>query len=116
MSFWEKRSPFSNFFGKFFVNALQEEPKSRMKTTKVFLPSTSEIDLGILDRFYDHHDTFTNFISGCSSVKLEEVIITSPEFKFVTYSLKDVLTFLLQHEHRHINQAIRVKKSEGFPV
>jgi len=116
MSFWEKRSLLSNFFGKFFVKTLQEEPKTRMKTTKVFLPSTSDIDLGIINRFYQRHDTFMNFIASCSSFNLEEIIITSPEFRFVTYNLKDVLTFLVQHEHRHVNQAIRVKKSEGFPA
>lgn len=116
-SFWEKWSPFSTFFGRSFVKALSEEPKTKMKTTKVFLPSTGNIDSGIIERFYQHHDTFMNLISGCcSSIKLEEIIITSPRFRFITYHLKDVLTFLLQHEHRHINQAIRVKKSEGFPA
>jgi uncharacterized damage-inducible protein DinB len=111
MSFWEKKSLFSNFFGRFFVNALQEEAKKKMKTTKVFLPSRSDIDLGIIERFYQHHDTFMNFVASCSSINLEEIIITSPEFRFVTYNLKDVLTFLVQHEHRHINQAIRVKQA-----
>lgn len=115
ISFWEKWSPFTNFFGRFFVTALQEEAKTKMKTTSVFLPFTSDLDLAIVERFYKHHDTFMNFISGCPQNNLEEIIITSPQFSFVTYKLRDVLTFLVQHEHRHINQAIRVKKANGFP-
>lgn len=115
-SFWEKRSPLTNFFGRFFVNNLQEDAKSKMKTTKVFLPSTSNIDLDVIGRFYQHHDTFMDLISKCARLNLEEIVITSPEFRFVTYKLRDVIQFLVQHEHRHINQAIRVKNSEGFPI
>ncbi|HTH56214.1 MAG TPA: DinB family protein [Cyclobacteriaceae bacterium] len=110
-SFWEKWSPFSTFFGKAFVNALSEEPKTKMKTTKVFLPSTSDIDAAIIDRFYQHHDTFMSLISRCAQINLEGVVLTSPGFRFITYHLEDVLTFLIQHEHRHINQAIRVKEA-----
>lgn len=115
ISCWEKWSPFTNFFGQFFVRALQEEAKTKMKTTSVFLPSTSDIDLGIMEIFYQHHDMFMNLIAGCSQLNLEEIVITSPQFSFVTYRLKHVIQFLIQHEHRHVNQAIRVKKSDGFP-
>lgn len=35
---------------------------------------------------------------------------------WVTYSLIDALEFLFEHEHRHINQAIRVKETAEFPT
>jgi len=108
-SFWEKHSPFTNFFGRFFINHLQEDVTSKMKTTKVFLPSMSDIGLEVIERFYQRHDTFMGFVSKCAQLNLEEIVITSPEFRFVTYNLRDVIQFLVQHEHRHINQAIRVK-------
>jgi uncharacterized damage-inducible protein DinB len=110
-SFWEKRSPFTTFFGNFFVKHFQEDVKSKMKTTRVFLPSTSDIGLDVVERFYQHHDTFMGFISKCGQLNLAEIVITSPEFRFVTYNLRDVIQFLVQHEHRHINQAIRVKSA-----
>jgi hypothetical protein len=34
---------------------------------------------------------------------------------WVTYSLRDALQFLFEHEHRP-NQAIRVKETPGFPT
>ena len=33
----------------------------------------------------------------------------------VTYNLRDAVTLLTTHKHRHISQAMRVKMSEGFP-
>ena len=46
---------------------------------------------------------------------MDKTIITSPPVQFVTYSLRDAFQFLIQHEHRHINQAIRVKVNRSFP-
>ena len=42
--------------------------------------------------------------------------ISSPVSKFVTYSLRNAITLLIQHEHRHINQAIKVKANKNFPT
>jgi hypothetical protein len=33
----------------------------------------------------------------------------------ITYGLRDALQFLMQHEHRHINQAIKVRENDNFP-
>jgi hypothetical protein len=46
---------------------------------------------------------------------LDKTIITSPVIGFVTYNLRDAFQFLIQHEHRHINQAINVKHDVNFP-
>ncbi|HYV55678.1 MAG TPA: hypothetical protein VE933_13915, partial [Chitinophagaceae bacterium] len=40
---------------------------------------------------------------------------TSPVIRMVTYILRDAFQFLIQHEHRHINQATRVKRNDNFP-
>ena len=46
---------------------------------------------------------------------VDKTIINSPLIPIVTYNLRDTFQFLIQHEHRHINQAIKVKANEGFP-
>ena len=96
------------------TDRLQEQVKKKMKAPKVLLPSVS-IDTGILERFHKHLDSFLNYVAGCDKVNVDKIIITSPAIKIVTYSLRDAITFLIQHEHRHINQAIRVKMNEAFP-
>ena len=116
ISFWEKYSPFTKVSGNFFKDHLQEQVKRKMKAPKVFKPAASNITTGIFDRYYKNLESLLGYIAKCRNVDLDKTIITSPALSIVTYNLRDVFHFLLQHEHRHINQAIRVKMSEGFPT
>ena len=94
---------------------LKAEVGRRMKAPKKFLPAASDIENGILDRYYKNLDEFSNLISKCGNIDLDRTIITSPAVSLLTYSLRDALQFLMQHEHRHINQAIRIKRNDKFP-
>ncbi len=116
MSFWEKRSPFSRLMGKMLAEQMQEKVKKRVKAPKIFMPSFSQIDLGVLERFHKHLDSLLEYIAACKTVDLDTTYISSPVSKFITYSLRHAITILIQHEHRHINQAIRVKQAKEFPL
>jgi hypothetical protein len=115
MSRWEKWSPFSGFLGKMLANQLQENAVKKLNAPRMFLPAESNIDPGVLDRFHKHLDTLRNCITGCQHADLDKTHITSPAIKFVTFSLRNAITILAQHEHRHINQAISVKNAKQFP-
>lgn len=115
MTSWERWSPFSGICGRILVNKLQEQVKKKMKAPGIFVPSASNSDIGILERFHEHLDHLMDYIVACDKTDLDQIKITSPPIKFVTYSLRNAIKLLVQHEHRHINQAIRVKGSEGFP-
>ena len=112
-SIWQKYSPLSGLFGWTLKDQMKEQVKRGMKTSPIFYPTTSAIDLDVVDRYLSNLDTFLNYISTFR--KLRGTIITSPVSPFITYSLRDCLIFLITHEHRHINQAIRVKEMDGFP-
>jgi len=115
MSFWEKSSPFSSLFGKILTSQVQEFSKKKLKTPAVFYPSEDHIDAVILERFYKHLDTLLEYIASFTEVDVDKIHITSPALKFVTYSLRKAIILLLQHEHRHINQAIAVTQLKEFP-
>jgi DinB superfamily len=115
MTFWEKWNPFSILFGRILVNQLKEKVKKKLKAPKVLTPSASS-DAGITDRFHTHLDTLLEYITACKTVNVDKTHITSPIFSFVTYSLRNAITILIQHEHRHINQAIKVKQDAAFPT
>lgn len=114
MNFWEKHSPFTRFWGRIFKDQLQEQVKKKLKAPKKIRPATSEIKIEIVNRYQKNLDTFLEYISNCQNVDLDKTVITSPIIQIVTYSLRDALLFLIQHEHRHINQAIRLKINEDF--
>jgi len=115
MSFWERYSPFSRICGRMLKDQLQEEPKKKFIAPKVIQPSASEIKIEIIERYYESLDQFLRYISNCRNIDIDTTIITSPALRMVTYSLKDAFQFLIQHEYRHINQAIRVKRNGDFP-
>ena len=42
--------------------------------------------------------------------------ITSPFMRLMTYSVRDGLSIVVEHEKRHFRQAVRVTETEGFPA
>lgn len=115
MTFWEKYSPFTGLFGKLLKDQLQEQVKRKMKTHIKLTPQTTEKGLHFLNEYIENLDIFQNYISKCIHVDLDKTIVTSPAIKIVTYSLRDAFQFLVEHEHRHIKQAIRVTEDLNFP-
>lgn len=115
MNWWRRNSPFSRVFGKILVNQLSETVKRKMRAPRKFKPDTSNIEGDIILKFNSHLDKLLLLIGSCAEADLDKTIITSPASGIVTYSLKDAVTILVQHLHRHINQAVRVKNEPGFP-
>lgn len=116
MTFWEKWSPFSILFGRMLAQQLQENVSAKLKTPKIFRPGESNIDAGIFERFQKHLDTLLEYISTCRDLDTDKLHITSPVSNFITYSLRNAIKILIQHEHRHINQAAKVKADKNFPA
>jgi len=115
MSFWEKYSPFTAACGRIMKDQLQEQVKRKMIAPAKIRPSASEFKVGIIDRYHKSLDEFLEYISKCINIDIDKTIISSPTLQIVTYSLRDAFYFLIRHEHRHLNQAIRVKNYEAFP-
>ena len=115
MNFWERYSPLSGICGRILKDQLQEQVKKKMTAPEKLQPNTSEKNLAFIEKFHKNWDIFLEYVSNCRNVDIDKTIITSPIIRIVTYSLRDALYFLVQHEHRHINQAIRVKANKRFP-
>jgi len=115
MTNWQRWNPLGIFFGRMLVNQMSEDVKRKVITPKVFRPSENPIDIGVVDRFLKHQDTLLDLIDACRRVDLDKTQITSPVSKVVTYSLRNGILILISHEHRHINQALRVKQHKEFP-
>ena len=103
MDFWEKYSPFSGLCGRILKDRLQEQVKKKMIAPKKIRPNASDKKLDIIENYHKNLDVFLGHISNCRDVDIDKTIITSPTIRIVTYSLRDAFSFLIQHEHRHIN-------------
>ena len=115
MNFWEKYSPFTKIWGNIMKDQMQEQVKRKLKAPKKIQPA-NKATLEVVNQYHISIDQFLENISKCSTIDIDKTIITSPFVSMITYSLRDALQFLVTHEHRHINQAIRVKKNSPFPI
>src|SRR5580765_8511327 len=113
MSSWEKYSTFTRLCGRLLINQLQEQVKTKRKAPKKIQPTSGMANLDIIEGYQKNLERFLTLISNCRNIDLDKTIITSPTIPIVTYNLRDAFQFLLQHEHRHINQAIRAKQNEN---
>jgi len=115
MSIWEKLNPFRNLFGKMLKLQLQETVKKKVKTPAIFAPSEKQIPTAITENYQQHLDQLVVYFSGLSNSDLDKLQITSPVSKMISYSLRYAVTILMQHEFRHINQALFVQALPEFP-
>ena len=54
-------------------------------------------------------------MKATEDLDVEKIIISSPVTKLVTYSLMDAYRIIITHEQRHLLQAKKVSKTDGFP-
>jgi hypothetical protein len=116
MTIYQKYSPLTSFWGKIFKEQLQETVSRKLNAPQKMAPSSSDKPGNFVELYLSNLDTFLILIAGCKQIDLDKTILTSPTLKFVTFSLRDAFEFLITHEHRHINQAIRVKNEFKIPL
>ena len=112
---WEKINPLRSFWGTMLVTQTQERVKKKIKAPRLFHPKLDIPSHDILNRFDEHLDNLFKIINKCKEADLDQVYVTSPVSGLVTYSLRNAITIIIGHERRHISQAIRLKKANGFP-
>lgn len=112
---WEKYSPLSGLWGRLFIRMVQEHSGIRIPAPEMLSPEQSDFSTGIINEYGHNLSTMLQYISKCRTTDIQHVIITSPVSGIITCTLKDIFQLQLQHDHRHINQAIRVKENPSFP-
>lgn len=111
----ERFSPLSGLWGKFLIKALQPESPRKLKTTRKFAPSASDIDARVVEHFAESQKRLAGMAERTAGLDLRRVIVTSPFNGLVTYSLLDAYRGVVAHVRRHFAQARRVTESAGFP-
>lgn len=113
---WERLSPLSGFFGRMVIKSVESQGGRKFKAPAKLLPSSSEVDGRVIERFAEHQDELAKRMLATEDLDLSGIRITSPIAAFVTYSLLDGYRIVVAHERRHFAQARRVTESEAFPT
>ena len=114
-SFYQNLKFVSQFFGNYLIKETGPVVAKPMKSPPAFVPSQSEITASIVSDFEKHQNEFSQLVQQLSKVDLNSTVISSPALGIITYNLTDLLTILMGHEQRHLNQAKNVLNHSSFP-
>jgi hypothetical protein len=114
-TFWESLPWLPAFWGKMLIKAVAPETTRKLKAPKIFQPSTSRVDGAIIRRFIDQQNQVIRYMKATEDLDLEKITISSPVTNLITYSLMDAYRIIVNHEKRHLLQAMRVSEMDGFP-
>ena len=114
-SLLESFSPLSRFFGNLLIGSLKKDGRKFKAPTQNIVPP-SEIDPNILEIFAAHQSELIGKIRRIETTNWNKIKVTSPFMKLITYKLSDGFQIVVEHEKRHLRQAERAIKTDGFPV
>ncbi len=102
--------------GRRFAEALGPGAPRRMKTVRRFAPSASALPSGIVDDFTEQQLELEDVYGQALAVDLTRTRVASPASRLIRFRLGDILVLLANHQERHLGQAERVTKTDGFPT
>ena len=105
----------STWLGKMLFKTVDPATTRKAKSPGVFKPSRSHVPGTPVEAFQRCHAALDNFVEATADVDWHGVRVTSPVSRLLKFRLGDVYRVLSAHAERHVNQAIRVTQSEGFP-
>lgn len=114
-TFWEKNNPFTDYTGKNMIKNLGPEITRKYKAPKLFVPSKTKMNAGILDKFTKQQKEIENLFDILGTDNHSEKVITSPVAGLITLKVRDVMQLIIVHEERHLLQARNILKENNFP-
>jgi hypothetical protein len=112
---WESLPGLPRIWGQMLIKSVSPDATRKQKAPKIFTPTASTVDAGIISRFIDQQERVVSYLNTMTAVDAGRIIITSPVARVITYSLLDACRVIVAHEQRHILQARRVTELPGFP-
>lgn len=98
------------FVGKYMTRSMEPPAKKKMKTQKLYEPTSNLDPDTLLEQYKDVHNTFKQLIRESDGVDLSKVKLKSPAMKILKLNIGDWFFFTASHERRHAWQAEQVAK------
>jgi DinB superfamily len=108
-TFWQRMNPLTGFAGKKGREILQSG-KIKLKAPALFTPSKSADIKNIVERFTAHQLKMGSIFDQLEQKGLRDITISSPVTSVLTLKSGDAIEIIIEHEARHLRQAINVKQ------
>jgi hypothetical protein len=105
----------STLAGRLLRKGVDPDFTARQRSPSVFRPGRSEVPGNPVEAFRRAFEELRTRIEGTASMDWHRIRVASPAAGLIKLRLGDVYWVLVAHGQRHVNQAIRVTRAEGFP-
>jgi len=98
----------SGLLGNYFANSMLPKDKlNKMKTFQNMNPAGSQLDAGALERFIEQQELLLQILEQARNTDLGRIRIPITISRWIRLKLGDTLRFVIYHNERHIQQALR---------
>ncbi|WP_428659514.1 DinB family protein [Runella sp.] len=98
----------SSWLGNYFIQMMEPETgKKKYKAFKGHIPDSKLDAYAVVAEFIQQQETLLNYLQQARSTDMNAVRIPISIARFITLKLGDVFQFIIAHNERHIQQAMR---------
>jgi len=104
-----------SFMGKMIAKGVDPKNVKKVKTFKVFYPTSSNFNKDIIDEFIKCCEKLIDLSGKMKHLYLKKMKLGSPVNVLIRLNLGDPLIIIPKHDERHLNQAERLMSHKEFP-
>ena len=107
----------SSWLGNYFIKMMEPTTgKKKYKAFKGHIPAPELDAYAVVATFIEQQEQLLTLLKKAEKVNLNAIRIPISITRFIQLKLGDVFQFIIAHNERHIQQAIRVHKQENYQL
>ncbi len=100
-----------SWLGRKSIEAIRVDNTKKQKTFKRMNPQATQLSPQVLSNFIAHQVQLLTLLEQHAEVNLNKKKIRIEFFKLLRLSIYETLIFMVEHQNRHLQQALRVKNA-----
>jgi len=103
-----------SWLGKKSLDMVRPQNGKKHKTVKHMNPANSSLGVSTINEFLKHLQDLQNLLQNARTTNLNKKSIPVEFFKLLKMRIGETLEFVVTHQERHLQQALRVKQQAGL--
>ncbi|HEX4953857.1 MAG TPA: DinB family protein [Thermoanaerobaculia bacterium] len=103
------------FFARWFLGQIEPPPKRKLSASRLAKPGSAQPKDGLVAAYLAGHERLRRGLAEARGLDLNALRFKNP-FAPLPWTVATGLTLIVAHDHRHLEQAERVRRSPGFPA
>ncbi|MCB0548207.1 MAG: DinB family protein [Phaeodactylibacter sp.] len=95
------------WMGNYFVQSVSPENTKPMKTMSHLNPTDSQLGVKVLEEFLNHQRHLLKLLTSAKGANLNRRAVRVEVFRLLRIKTGDAFRFLVAHQQRHLQQALR---------